>query len=234
MKLLTPEQVKSEKTKDDKERTERVRKLKEEEIALVSRINQLRTEEQTERERIGAETQKMRNEFAGEKCGLEVEILSLKEHRRDLMKPIDEIRKEADIRLKNATDKEADLARRENALATDRQILEERHEALEEREDALAEKSEALDRREVNLKAAEQENKRSAESLSAKWLEYHSAVSKSNAEIERREKEVQDARKVNDAVRESNEAESKRLVQERRALQDGYTALEQAKKHLGI
>ena len=58
-----------------------------------------------------------------------------------------------------------------------------------------------------------------------KWRDFHNRSRQSKQGIAQRQRDVDNARKQMWLCADQNEAESKRLVQERRALQDGYTAL---------
>lgn len=237
MKLLDAQQVTAEKRKTEESQSERIRRLNKEESDAVKRVNDARDLEAAEKKRLDDLVQDHRNKAAAEICEIDVQISARKRELGVLMKPIDEIRKDAEARLEHAINRDIEVNKREAKLEAQTQDFIELAEKLVTRENEVEERASELDRREEKVQKAEEDTKRSAGNLAVKWGDYHKSVNALNARseaLERQAKEIADARRANEAVREANEKESSRLVQERRAIHDAYIALEQAKKHLGV
>jgi uncharacterized phage infection (PIP) family protein YhgE len=234
MKLLDPEKVTAEKKKGEQEIAERIRKLNDEESASVKRLNEAHAKEESEKGRIAKDLIDHQRSTDLRKKELAQEVLALEERRKDALKPIHETQLEVEKRLKEVAEKENQLESDRIALAEARAELSERLEDVSDREAENSEKSRELDDREWMIKAEESKLAESAQSLAEKWSKYHKEIHEANASILQREKDVENGRKSNESVRQSNAEESNLLVQERRALHDGYIALEQAKKHLGL
>lgn len=234
MKLLTPEQSKSDNSKIERERRERIAKLSNAETSLVSSINALKAKEIAEKERIAEELEQARIELKTEKETLLLEVTSLRSERKELMKPIKEIHADADRRLDEAKKIHADADNRESQLNERQEQIQERAESVVNKENEIQERGGILAKRENRIEIEEKRLKESSEKLAAKWAEYHIGVTTAERIFRQREADIEAAKKANDSIRESNLKESARLVEERRAVKDLYRALEEAKKHLGI
>ncbi len=171
-----------------------------------------------------------RSEAETEIVSLNGQIASRRQELADLMKPIHEIRKEADQRLLRAGERERENELAGETLEKDRLLLTERIEAIVDREQEAERKDNELGERERKIENREKIVDSSEKSLKEKWVEYHEKVNITNLDLKRREKEVEDGKRANNAIRKNLEAEAERQTQERRALQDGWKTLERSKK----
>lgn len=232
MQLLTAEQAKTKNNQTEMERAERVRKMNEEESAISKRLNTAREFEAQEKERIEKSVSETRTKAQLEIKSLEGEIASKRQERADLMKPIHDIRNEAEQRLASAKKAETEVELARETLKKSTAELAERVEAIIDREKAAEERDTDLDNRERKVAIKESAVEKSEKSLNEKWVKYHEAVNGSNLDLERREKEVRDGQKANEVVRQSLAAEGIQLSNDRRALRDGYATLERSKTEI--
>ena len=238
MKLLSPEKIEKEEKRSDEELRSRVEKLKVEETKVAKQLNALKEEERKQKHHLDVFIVETEAQLGVKKTILFQEVESLEKRKEEALKPINEIKNNAEKLLNdartandrlNAKNAEFDAKFKEN-----NEKITERLEDVIDKEHEISDKSTELDNRELGIKAAETEIKKSTDNLGAEWVKFHEKVYVVNGDLERREKEVEDAKKANDAIRQSNEAEAARLRQEDRAIRDKYVALEQAKQHLGI
>lgn len=237
MKLLDPQSVKAGKDKDDYDRIVRVQKLNTEGTAIVKRVNALREYEKAETKRLDDLVQKKRNESATEIAELDTKIFSRRSELAELLKPLDDQKEAIKKWEEQVAESAADILRRDMSLDEREEVLSERVEAIADREAENVERHIAMDTRESNLEKAEERHKESEKSLAERWVDYHKAVGSAYAReiaLARAEKEVADAKSANDAVRETQTKAFAEIAADRRAVKDGYTALEQAKRHLGV
>ncbi len=241
MKLLSSEEVKNEKDKKTEEQLDRVSKLRDEETSLVKKVNDARSQADIDIEKINQEVLEYKKSAEQTKINLDVEIISknkeieiLENRRRESLKPIELIQKEAESKLESAEKKEIELSEKESLLNDKNDDLVELSQDLADRDGDIKIKENNLNERESKIIKEEERLKISAESLSKKWVEYHKSVNFQNAEMIAREKDVENTKIANNKFRESLEAEDLRLKEKDRQVQDKYIALAQAKKHLGI
>lgn len=232
IQILTPEEVKTGPSRAMEEQRARVRDLSIEEERLVNSINTLHDTEREEEKRTDDAIQKMRNSVAAERVELELQIAPLKTERAELMKPIGAIRKEADDRNAKSKVREVQIIQRETAVADREEDVAEREaDFIAEMQDGrqvISEREEVVARREKAAQAEADRLALSAQDLSQKWVEYHEAVNKKNAEIEEKEASVAAAKRVNEIARLENE---KRTIEHRekdREIADRYATLERA------
>lgn len=234
MKLLSAEEVKSEKEKGEEERTQRIQRLNAEENASGKRLNEARELEKKELARIADELNLARNEAEAEvrKSVLVQEIRALNAEKAQALKPIHEQQKQADKNLEESK-RNLELSQKDrDASEKLREIYEDKIDALADRETAAVEKDRELQKREVGIGAAEAEIKRSTTELGQKWVDFHKAVHAHNASMEERERRVEAERKANDDHRAELEKTAERQAQERIALKDGYETLARAQEEI--
>lgn len=239
--ILKPEEIKEQGRKAEEERKLRTTALEAEETRLVNRVNLLREEEQAVRKATDDAVQKMRNEYAAEKCELEVELEPLRKERADLMKPIEDVRKEADDRNAKSKEREDAVAKREADLEGDKKAFgeyeTERMEKLADRAEELDERGQNLAERDVAAKKQEEAAKASAQALVGRWAEYHAAADAFNGrvkDVEEREQRASTAEKANQDRAGQLDERERGLEGRERLLRSNYQALEEAKKHLGV
>jgi len=237
MKLLDPAQVQVEKDKRDREIIQRTQKLQKEEAETNKRLNVLLENERNEKKLISERLDVMQREVLDLESkikGLLQEIKELEIRRKKALEPIHEREKSANNLLRHAQNLVEDAEKRREEVDGLFQIYTEKIDSLQDREITALEKDRELDKREKAIMFTEERIRNSLTELNNKWAEFHLAVDTKNKEFTKLKKEIDDQRKVNESLLQSNNAESKRLVQERRAIQDSYIALEKAKEHLGI
>lgn len=234
MKLLSPEETKSEKSKAEEERIKRVGKLQEAETTASKSLNQTKARVESEIKRLDKELADHEAFVKRRKGELTSEVEVLESRRADAMKPIKEMRQEAESLLEEAKTKNEEADENLKKSKEDRSILVEKTEDLVDRESSLDEREELVSLREANSSKEESRLKESQLKLAESWKNFHKEVHEANISLARREKEVADGAKANEVVRLANEAEAKRIVDADRAVADKYKALEQAYIHLGI
>lgn len=231
MKLLEQKQVDQNQAKNDAGRTERIRKMNEEESNIVKNLNQTREKARVEIEEIKANLESFKKfEHAAEKSVLTREIEDLKAQKVELMKPIDGIKKEAEETLVRAKERETEAGTLIVTLKKEREDISERIEIVVDREKDAEARDLRLDSRERNLVAEEGRIKQSQESLTEKWVAYYEAISKADIDLKRREREVVDGKEANRIFHESLKDLQQKIADDRRALADGFATLERSKQ----
>lgn len=241
IQILTPDDTKAGPSRAFEEQRGRVRALGDEETRLALSVNDLRETERTERERIDAETQKLRNNFTAERVSLELDIKRLVDARAPLLVPIEELRKEAEDRNARSKERESAVSAREAAVLAREQGMKEADEALAERLEAVADKEQETNERdeksvEREKKAAQVEEQATASLRRAneKWTAFNLAADAKEKKIAEREAAVIMGEKANSARAAELDKQAKKNDEKQRELQSNYQALAQAKEHLGI
>ncbi len=248
MQLLSPDQV----THDQKGEADTLRvyiaSLRAEEKKSLKSLNEVRLNSEKEISQINKNLEKVVAESDATiiKCNERVrraksETKAIEEYqntvRKDLLRPIQEIREEAEKLLKEAKDYRADLDREKEDLAKDRETNQARAEELTEKETGLNDHKIQLDNRESQIVKEEQRiadgrvllkkdikaNKEASEQNNLRSLE----LDKRTEQIEISEKALNYRSKEIDKRHIENRNEDVRLRSER-------DAIETAKKHLGI
>ncbi len=234
MQLLDATQVKATETKAEAERVERTASINAGETASVKRLNLARESEVVEVAAIQERLEKKRQDTSEKEADLDRKIASRRNDLRELLKPIDDQRREAEDLLKEATGKSTQLDELDRQLNEKFDRLVDRAEGLSEREDAVREKEEETKRGWSLLAGAQQRHRESSEKLAADWLSFHRATHEANDGLLKREQSVQQVLVATKMVQREQEAESQRLADLDRAVRDKYVALDQAKRHLNI
>ena len=241
MKLLDAEAIKEQEDKGVEEKRRLIEKLRAEESTAINRINILLDKEQEQKERLAieikrvdAKCEKIRREKHVIINILEREIKTLEAKKAEAMKPIDEIRTEAEQMLKSLKDEKAitENQRVENERALE--VIEDRMDELTDQSAKQTEKEVDLKKRESITESAEKILKESSEILNRSWAEYHAAVHSFNQMVEQKDAEYRALKTANEAFKQSLNAEKERLAQEDLGIKDKYAALQRAKEHLGI
>lgn len=234
MKILSQEQVKHTSSRREDERAERVALMRDEETAIAKRLNQAKEDEKEYKKRSLLSLAEIEASTKVKKTILEQEVASLEKRKSEAMRPVRDIQKEAeDLLAENISESKKIKKKSEDINILNDELLE-RVEKLDEYKDSLDERQSGIEKKELINSTAEKEIESSTKNLSQKWVEFHESVHQQNKDFLRREKDIEAMTKANEVVRESNEKEALRLSKERIAIKDGYVALEQAKKHLGI
>lgn len=176
MEILTPEKIQSDKEVAVQEQKSRVIRTAEEEARIIRELNDAHDLEEKE-----VETKKsaLLTEIApleDKKKRLEDDCITLEKRRADAMRPIYEIRTEAEDVLRRAKEKMNSIDAIEVSVRSKEDLADKKLDELDEASDILVERSSSLDKREQNIANQEQWNRTSTDELSAKWLSYHQAV----------------------------------------------------------
>jgi len=215
--------------------------LNEEENATVKRINQLHEHEKKEKQRITEELEPGQKKLQVRKTVLSQEVDFLESRKKEALKPIDDIKLEAEKILKENLEYQKLLINREKKIESREENLIEKEEDVIDRLKEVENEEINLNVREKGIKSAKEEIKRSSEELAKKWVAYHEAVHALNMEtknIERAKKEIEDARLVNENFKKSLDKKEIEQVEHDRQISDRYStlsrAIDEAKKNHGI
>lgn len=176
MEILTPEKIQNDKEVAVQEQKSRVIRTAEEEKRIIKELNDAHDLEEKE-----VETKKsaLLTEIAPleeKKTQLENDCITLEKRRADAMRPIYEIREEAEHVLKLTKEKMHSINTIEVSVRAKEDLADKKLDDLDDASDVLIEKSAKLDTREQNIANQEQWIRTSTDELSAKWLSYHQAV----------------------------------------------------------
>lgn len=234
MKLLDAQEVKTSKDLAEAERFERVKKLNEEESAIVHKLNQMKLDYEIEANRLIQSLAELKLSCSAQKAELEREVGSLESRRVDAMKPIGTLQKEAEERILAVEKREEIMSAWEKDVEKRENVVTESFLDIQDQRDEIVMAQQDLDKRESRIASEESRLKESQEKLADEWITFHKEVIESRDSLAILQKEVEDTKKTNNAIRQSNEAEALRLIDEDRTIRDKYVALEQAHRHLGI
>lgn len=239
MKLLTPNEVNTQKTRSDEERESRIKKLSEEESDLITRVNDARVRSEVEIEKINIEfggycrvTKLKGIDLDAKIANKTKEVESLELRRVEALSPIEQIRKEAEDRLNVVEIKEANLVEREKELEKAHDNLSVLVEDIADRDIISAERTRELDQRENRVVASENHTKMSAEKVANEWLKFHREVHTANQGLAIREKKVADATKSNNAYAIELSKKETDLMAREIALKDKYETLARSQKEI--
>lgn len=233
MQLLTPEDVKKEKTDELGKKRALIASLADEESRVNLRLNQAKEKDIAERARIETEFALFENQMTQRRAELSREVAALESRRASALKPIENIQQEADALLEQNKKDEASIREQEIVLSRKKDELIERIEALKDREQELDEREADVITKEARAKDEAEQLRLSQRKLTEDWARYHTSVHLFNAEMTEKEAKIASEWAGIEAGRKINAEEAQRLTIERRALHDAYLELEQAKKHHG-
>ncbi len=235
MKLLTPEETKQEHDKKESERIARINKLNTEETEIIKRINKSHVNEKIEIANSEKRVSDARTksdleiiEISSKVESLKKEVTKLESARIEAMKPIEQVRAEANTLLEIANLKQNDLNSREKDLNALKDNLLDKREDLDIRESEIVSKENDLDKREKRVVESEEKTKESANALTKKWSEFHKEVSTANTDLDRKKKEIDDGQKANESFHKSLLETEKKNEQDRIAIKQGYLNLRRA------
>ncbi len=234
MELLTAKKTKIRESAKTRDREERVRKLNKEETGSVRRLNDALTKETSEKKRIEETLELARDEgkAAVKRSVLLQEIEALEARKAKALEPTSVIKEEARKIFEKAKKSFADSKIRSDSIDELKQDIIERIENVTDSEANAVERHDELNIRSEKILASEAELKKSTKNLGKKWVEYHKEVLDKNAEMERRERGVEDKRKVNESLKKTLNEKQKNILNDRIALEDGYRELNKARKEI--
>ncbi len=200
--LLTPEEIKNEKKETVDQSQKLVTALSAEEAKLNKALSLVRENAKIETDRIKTATDNFVAEQETRVSDIRKEVDALEARRAEAMKPIEDVRAEADKYLEKAkkaltraTQKEADA---EDVHQENLDFIE----TLKDREDELIERENKVTSREEMATVEDNRLKDNATSLAEKWVEYYKKVEETNKDIKKREDKVRGREKVLDITRQ--------------------------------
>lgn len=232
MQLLTSEEIKTKTDAIATQQKERVMKMNREENESAERLNTARMKEEKETAEIRERMSEMERTATEREYELVKLIDSLEARKREAEKPIQISMKEAEEKHEENRREKAEMEEERERIGERAEELREKMEHMSDMDEELEERRKKVEMREAKNDEVEKKMKEQAETLSEKWAQYHGAVHVWNEETRTQKGLIEAGRKANEEVKRMNEEEKMRLTQERRAIHDGYLALEQAKKHI--
>lgn len=230
--LLTPDQVARGKSRIDTERVGRMRSMADEEERLVKSINQLRELEREERTATETHLAALRESAGREKEAIKGEIASLNQQRRELMKPIDAVREEAERRLETAKQAEEAVAAREVAVAAREREQDERETANQARETAIANREQEVAEREAHASDRERESEHARNTHAKEIATFQEYTRAENAAIESRKATVLERERACEIREGEIERRAAHYQEKDREIADRYATLERATKEI--
>lgn len=123
MQLLDAENVKKEKDEAEAKKRERIGKLHQEEAKSTKDLNSKREELKVETARINLELEERRDFADQERSRLSAEVNSLEQRKKDALKPIHDLQKEAERKLAVIAKRELDIAEEKKSIEEERSAL---------------------------------------------------------------------------------------------------------------
>lgn len=234
MQLLTPQDVKSERDHELNEKRSLIARLAEEEARVNAMLNIAKQRFAEDMEKMEEDFEEFKNQMLSKRTSLVQEIGALESRRNDAMKPVDDLRKEAENTMKMVREDELAVRSREIAVLDRENDLADRLSSVIDRETEVSEKEAEIEQKQAKIDQETEILRASSRALSEKWAEYHTKVHLFNAEAEEKSQKIASEIAGIEAGRKVNQEEALRLTNERRAIHDAYLALEQAKIHLGL
>lgn len=225
MQILSPDEIKKDKTESADQSLKRSKAIALEESRANREMNLIRTTTEAEKARIKAEMEAYKAETAGYRETIKLEIESLESRRRDLLVPIKETKKEADELLQKAKDELEAVNLQKKDIETGREENIEFAEELRDRASDLNDLSESLKLRSRRVADEEKRLKESSSVLVQKWTDLHFATSKANADISQREQRVTMAESTFETRQREQDARERELNNKERAIADKYDTL---------
>lgn len=232
MKLLTPEKVKTDKKRSEEERQSRIKQLNKAESEATASLNSVLSNAKTQEEMINSHLVVVEQQANERKSALLKEIGSLENHRRELLKPIDEIKREVEAREQEVAKKEAKIEQEKLKIAEQWDLINEDIDNLADYKQTLDEREAELTTREKGIYDAEERIKKSAQSIQEKWVIFHKDVHALNSDFIAREANLTAREKALNARSQEVSRMASQNEQDRRAIKDGYESLERAKEEI--
>lgn len=206
----------------------RVRDLALEEERLVKSVNDLRTLETEERDRIGSEMKDFHASQGVVRDDLLKEIGTLEQRKAEALKPIDD-RLAAVVEREEAADKRDDaLTTKERALANDKEEHMQNLEDFADRKDEQNLREKKLGEREVKVAASEESARVSLARAGDAWARNAQQIEAADAVLLERENAVATRERIADIRHEQQEKRTFEQDERDRTLKSQYDQLEKA------
>lgn len=237
MKLLDQREIQTNKSIILDEAKSRTEELRNEENKLALSVNIARDMTDQEISKINKEVEEHRKTKEIEKARLTQEVNKLSDERKRLLMPIDKIKKEAENILKKANVFLEEIKIKKENLAEDREKVQNMAEYNQDQRQILDEEYRKITEIKKNVKIEVLESKKSLDRASDEWAKISKAVNNLNLReklLNNRQTEIETAEKLLQIKSEEQEKTRIRQHNKDKELKSNYTALEEAKKHLGI
>jgi len=232
MKLLDPTQVAEKKEKQNDDQLKRIVQLNEAENQAVARMNKAIKEDEEKRATIEVELGVFKAIAADVRANLQKEVSTLEKRKVDALKPIKQLKKEAEIIYKQNVDEQGNLASKRESLEQEQERLSIIAEDLADKASIVEDMKEPLQKREAKVGEAEKVLKTSTDRLSQAWKDHHAKVHEVNADLQQRDQVLKVGMETVVTMRKEIKAEAKRQVDERRSIKDKYDTLERTQQRL--
>lgn len=230
MKLLDLKTTKKVRDNESEERLKNSRKIMELEKNLVTSLNKIKDNVDIEKKRVKTELKDYKKKAKLKIDDLKREVGELESRKRDALKPIYKLSKEAELKMEQAIEKEKQIKDRENNVKKKEDALLDKIDSLSDREQIIEEKEADLISRVKKVKASEESNKQSIKKINTAWVKFYKDVDEAQKKINIREKNVNAKEMALKYYRESLENREKIWEKKKKAIQDGYATLNRAWK----
>ena len=228
MQILDPNEIKDTKKQSVDQGQRLIHAISTEEARLNKSISILREEAKVETEKIKTETDAFIREQKERAETMVKEVASLESRREEALKPINDIRIEAETYLIEAKQALGEAKALEEQAKANKDEIIELAEDLKDRESEILDRERKLTNREQRIAEEEKQTRLGTISLSDKWVEFHEKVNEANSELEKRESRILDREKVLD-IRDTKQHERETLQdQHDRVIKDRYETLERS------
>jgi chromosome segregation ATPase len=237
MQLLNPNEIKADSKKDLDQARARTHMLADEEGRIAQRVNIAREDLKKSLAEIDSELASYKQDAESKKNALRTEIAQLQEKRRELLEPIEGLREAVAADARTVENNRTKLEAEKIDVEKDREENKRNASELDLIGVELNARKNNLDLRESTIIAKESALKESSEKIVAEFKKLEQLVGEQN-DRERKLDEVTNSLDIQVLALQNRKTEQDKreaeLNDKQKALRSGYSALEQAKKHLGI
>lgn len=234
MHLLSPDDLKADKTNELEKKRALLAGLAEEEARVNRDLNQAKENDTAERARIKTQFEVFESEIIQRRAELLREVSTLETRRADALKPIENIQGEAEALLEKNKKDEALIRERERALSEKENEVIERLERVSDSEQEIVERQEALKHDETIMASERLRLRDSHRALSDRWTEYHAQVHKTNIAITQAQRDVEVGRIANESRNNTLDEFDKELRSIEVRVKEAHNIVQNHMKKLGI
>jgi hypothetical protein len=190
MRILTPDDVKTDIKNKKGDVLEMSLEMSKENAKLVRQINLTKTEAENVRKVMEKKIAEFEDMIKQRKIDLQNEVKALEKRRNEATRPIDEMHREAEVRLTAAKFAEENNLKKEKELQEKSDEIQEMREDLVDREAWITEKEQESEKRSNDLKTIEERLNLQNQNLADKWATYYDTISKTQAEQNKIQQEI--------------------------------------------
>jgi hypothetical protein len=228
MQLLEPNEITKEKKDTIVEKQKRNISLAEEEAKLNKELSLTKTDYEVKKKEMERDFENFSTEIKGHISTLKEEVNSLEERRKEAMKPVNDLRKELELKIEETEEINKKISKGFKDVEAGHEKNLELADKLKDKEDELGQREAKVSDSEDKCKREEAILKKSSENLAVKWAQFIEKVDKANKELEDRETKVTDREKV---LEIRGESQNKREIEQNnkdREIKDRYETLQRA------